>query len=228
MKLFKDETGVSLLEVMVTIVLLVFFLSLTIGLFQSIAKTSAVQGEKVEIQQQANNMVEKIRSISNTPRIYEQAGYMGKYVGEEWQNTQIVKVLRPDEGIGWTEAGITEAGTNTIGLTAITDTMNSFTEVFSIDNPDIKIKILQEKNENDETKTVYSTSNYRDTFSIQSTSKILFYKNEINFANYYNKSTGKWDEELLSHSNIVYFREMTVQYRDDAKSKGDIPGNGRW
>ncbi|MGX7420622.1 pilus assembly FimT family protein [Carnobacterium gallinarum] len=225
----KEERGVTLVELITILALLGIVFSLSGGLFYSIAKTSSIQKQMVEIQQTANGIVSEIESISKIPGLYEEAGYIGKYVGKEWEETHIIKPLKFDEAGDPVEMTVTDEGENRIALTDITDTLNQSKQVFQLNNPEIKIKIMQEKNENELTKTIYSTPNYRDTFSIQTTVMVLFYRDKIDFSKYHDDRTGGWSfDELKALSNVVYSRETVVQYRDNAKAKGDIPGNGRW
>lgn len=228
-KIIKEEHGVTLIELLAVLAILGIVFSLSSGLFYSIAKTSSTQGQMVEIQQKANGMVAEIERISNVPGLYEQAGYIGKYVGKDWKETHIIKPLKLDSKGNYVEMATTDGGENKLALTDITDTLNHSKKVFQIDNAAIKIKVMQEKNENEKTKTIYATPNYRDTFSIQTTVLILFYKGELDFAPYYDASAGSWDfAKLKALPNVVYAREAIVQYRDNAKAKGAIPGNGRW
>lgn len=228
--MLKEERGVSIPELLGIIAVLGIVLALMSGIFLSIVKTTTIQGQKVEMQQTANNLVVQLEKISKIDGIYEQAGYLGKFVGIDWKQAHIFKPLVQENGSDeWVEMSLTGQGANQVALTDINDTLNQSKEMFKIKDPAIKIKILQQKNENEVTKTLYGTPNYRDTFSIQTTVMILFYKEEINFTDYYQTSTGYWKfEEIKQHPNVVYSREAMFYYRDDAKSKGEIPGNGRW
>lgn len=232
-RIVEDERGLSLIEVLSVLTISGVVFALISGLFLSITKTTSIQGGKVEMQQTANGILAQVERISNISGIYEQAGYLGKFVGSSgtnaWNDAHIVKLLQEDETGDWLETSRTDQGLNRIAVTDITDTLNQSKEIFQIKNSETKIKILQQKNENELTKTIYTTPNYRDTFSIQTTVMVLFYNEEIDFSDYYDAITGFWDYSGIKElPNVLYSRESVFNYRDDAKSKGEIPGNGRW
>ncbi|QIL45811.1 type II secretion system protein [Vagococcus coleopterorum] len=229
-KFLKDERGVSLIELIGVTVLLGVMSILISGIFFTTVKTTDIQGEKVQIQQAANNMFAQMESISKIKNIYKDAGYLGKFTGVDWHKAHIIKPLAEDAATGeWLAMKDEEQGTNKIAITNINDTLNKTKTTYQIKNPKIKIKILQQKNENEVTNTQYKTPNYRDTFSIQTTVMVLFYKDDINFSEYYEAESGTWEFDKLSKlTNTVYSRKSVMYYRDDDKAKGDVPGDGRW
>lgn len=232
-RIVKDERGLSFIEVLSVLTICGVVFALVSGLLLSISKTTSIQAEKIEMQQTANSILAQVERISNISGIYEQAGYLGEFVGSSgtnaWNDAHIVKLLQEDGTGEWLETSRIGPGGNRIAITDITDTLNQSKEIFQMKNSETKIKILQQKNENELTKTIYTTPNYRDTFSIQSTVMVLFYNEKIDFSDYYDEITGFWNyNEIKELPNVLYSRESVFCYRDDAKSKGEVPGNGRW
>ncbi|WP_086348143.1 hypothetical protein [Candidatus Enterococcus clewellii] len=227
-KLLNNERGLSLVELLGAIILFGLASLLFGGVLFSIAKTSEVQGQQVAIQQTANGMVAQMESISTIENIYEKAGYRGKFNSSNWVDAHIVKALSEDR---LAEIQPLAQGQNPLYLSDILDTTNQRAQGYQVKDKTIKIKLIQQKNENEQTKTIYATPNYRDTFSIQTSGVILFYKKDIAFDGYYTSETGLWAiEELLQENedSIVYSRKFVLTYRDDEKASGEVPGNGRW
>lgn len=230
MRLLKDERGLSLIEVLGALAIFGLVAILLSSVLFSISKASTIQGQQVEFQQTANMMIAKIEKISRTPEVYEDANYFGKFNGKiSWKETHIIRLTKDNQ----TDSEVNkpfEDGVNPIYLTDINDNANQKSDSFEIKDKTIKIKVLLQKNENDQRKTSYGTSNYRDTFTIQTSGIILFYQESINFTPYYT-SNGVWDLEKLVTDNkakIRYSRQFVCSYRDDQKAKGEAPGNGRW
>lgn len=230
MRLINDERGLSLIEVLGAMVIFGLVAILLSSVLFSISKASTIQGQQVEFQQTANLMVAKIEKISRTPEVYKEANYFGKFSGGSWKETHIIKI---------TEGNVTESlvnkpsdeGVNPIFLTDINDNSNQKSDSYYVKDRNVKIKVLLQKNENDNRKTTYGTTSYRDTFTIQTSGIILFYQESIDFTPYYDSATGVWDMEKLladSKKKIHYSRKFVCSYRDDEKAKGDTPGNGRW
>ncbi|MGL4696658.1 PulJ/GspJ family protein [Enterococcus larvae] len=227
-KLIKDERGLSLMELIGAIILFGLASLLFGGVLFSIAKASEVQGQQVALQQTANGMVAQMESISRIENIYENAGYRGKFNSSNWTDTHIIKTLSEDK---LSEIQPLAQGENPLYISDILDTTNKRSSSYQVKNKNVKIKLIQQKNENEATNTIYATPNYRDTFSIQISGIILFYEDEITFADYYDSSSGLWEiEELLQQNEamIVYSRRFVLTYRDDEKASGEVPGNGRW
>jgi len=227
-KKIKNENGTSLIELLGVLVISGILFSLIITIFSTITKVSSIQTQQVEMQIVANNIVYKLEKISRIEDIYSNAGYFGKFVGN-WEENQINKVLKKSSTDEWIEIKKNDQGDNLIALTDINDSLYERLELFKIKDSNIKIKILQQKNKNDITKTIYKMPNYRDSFSIQTSFAIIFYENEFDFQFYYNSQTNSWDYEGMKNDrNLRYIREGELSYRDDAKAKGELPGNGRW
>ncbi|MBP1042802.1 type II secretion system protein [Vagococcus sp. BWB3-3] len=230
MKILKDERGLSLIELLGALAIFGLVAILLSSVLFSISKASTVQGQQVEFQQTANLMVSQIESISKTPGIYQDAQYYGKFTApDKWKDIHIVKTGADASNPSADDKYA--SGANKIYVTDINDNDNTKADTYQIKEAGIKIKVLQQKNENDERKTHYGTGNYRDSFSIQTSGIVLFYKEEIEFSKYYDKSTGTWQlEKLLAENSnkVKYSRKFVYSYRDDQKAKGDVPGNGRW
>ncbi|WP_321383599.1 type II secretion system protein [uncultured Enterococcus sp.] len=227
-KLIRDERGLSLMELIGAIILFGLASLLFGGVLFSIAKASEIQGQQVNLQQTANGMIAQMESISKIENIYEEAGYRGKFNSSNWTDSHIIKSLSEEK---LTELQPLSQGENPLYLSDILDTTNKRAMSYQVKNKQIRIKLIQQKNENESTNTIYATPNYRDTFSIQTSGIILFYEGDISFADYYESSTGLWAiEELLkqNEAEIVYSRRFVLTYRDDEKASGEVPGNGRW
>lgn len=228
LKLLKEEKGVTLIELLGVLAIFGLVSILLSGVLFSISKASAVQGQQVEFQQLANNMIAQMESISDISDLNKDATYYGKFnTPAAWKKLSIVKVMTTD----MQEIQFFAQGKNSIALSDINDTLNRRARTYQVSDKKIKMKILQHKNENAVTKTAYSTPNYRDTFSIQTTGVILFYEEAIPFTTYYDDDSGLWDiEKLLAteEASIHYSRKFVYSYRDELKAQGEVPGNGRW
>lgn len=231
MAVLKDEQGLTLIELLGALTIFGIVSILLSSILFNIAKASSTQGRQVEIQQTANNMVVQIEDISKLEGIYAKAGYYGKFQdATSWNTSHIVKVLDGDSEEA-SEIGVFAQGENTLFLTDINDNLNKKVISYRIQDTNIKIKVLQQKNENSQTKTIYGTPNYRDLFSIQTTGVILFYQHTIDFSKYYDSDVGVWQTDKLlgeEQNKIIGSRKFVVNYRDDQKAKGEVPGNGRW
>ncbi|MGK0551206.1 pilus assembly FimT family protein [Enterococcus faecalis] len=224
----KDERGLSLVELLGVISLLGIISALFSGTFYLIVQASSFQGQIVAYQQTANQIRTQVEAITRIDGIYQRAGYLGKYDSKKFQEEHIVKVVSADQR---EELALTSEGANQLYLTNINDTLNQQGQLYQLKNPQVKLKFIQQKNENEATKTHYYMPNYRDTFTIQTKCFLLFYKGTIDFDKYYNSQTGWWQLDKLQQENqhsIVYQRSFTVTYRDDEKASGGVPGNGRW
>lgn len=222
-----DEQGVSLVELLGAIVIFSTFVAIFSSTLYIIIQASVRQGRIAAFQGMANEIVAQVQQIAKIDGIYEYAGYLGKYDSLLFHEEHIVKVM-PEGAIS---AGITDEGSPRMIVTDIADTSNIRGRLYDTKDHEIKLKIIQQKNENEATLTQHYTPNYRDTFSIQSKVLILFYKETIHFQDYYDDTTGWWQlEDLLDdhQEQTVYQREFTVTYRDDEKARGGVPGNGRW
>ncbi|MDR0922383.1 MAG: type II secretion system protein [Lactobacillales bacterium] len=240
----EDEQGVTLVELLGTVAIMGVVLVLFSSVLYLISKANEKQMMKVEMQQIANRMYLQMEKISRTPNIVEKAGYLGKYAGGDgatdvtpWNEAFIVKVNKEsDKGSGgkiFSELHLNDEGSNEIALTDITDTSNNACKSYSFKrDKNMKIKVIQQKNKNEVTNTNYETPNYRDIFTVQNSVFILFYKESINFgqADYYD-SAGAMDIGKLKQENqdkIKYIRKFELTYRDESKSEGGVPGDGRW
>ncbi|MBL1229156.1 type II secretion system protein [Enterococcus sp. BWB1-3] len=226
-KLLQDENGLSMFELIGAITIFGLASFLFSAILFSIFRASVLQGQQLELQQTANNLVAQMEGISKIENIYKDAGYRGKF-NSDWSEAHIVKILAADK---MSELLSIDQGDNPLYISDILDTSNQRASSYHVKDQNIKIKLIQQKNENEVTKTIYATPNYRDTFSIQTSGVILFYKEEIEFSDYYDSSAGLWAlEQLLAENeaSIVYSRKFVLTYRDDEKASGEVPGNGRW
>ncbi|WP_207695390.1 hypothetical protein DOK67_0001767 [Enterococcus sp. DIV0212c] len=240
-RILKDEDGLTLIEMIATLAIfsiVILFFGAIIG---SIGKAFSIQGQKVEFQQTANDIVAQINQLSKKKGLYEKAGYLGKFPttassGNPWQTDQIISVF-DSEATNQKPIDLTEQGKNKIGLTDILDATkdsgkNSEARFYRLKNQEYKIKIFQQKNKNESLKTQFKTPNYRDTFTIQTSVTILFYKGTIDFNRYVKNGeinlSGKDGVEEKEAAAILYSRKAEFTYRDELKAKGEIPGEGRW
>ena len=95
----------------------------------------------------------------------------------------------------------------------------------------IKLKVYLVKNKHENQVLKQGETNFRDSFSIQSTVYVVFYKGLINWSTYIPEENApmKLAEVKKDMSDeIVYTRVFDVTYRDDAKSAGEVAGNGKW
>lgn len=233
MTVIQNEEGLSLIEVLGALAIFGLVATLLSSVLFSISKASTIQGQQVEYQQTANLMIAQIEKINRNSDIYTEANYFGKFnPNVNWKETHIIKLTDGDTSKAQTNAP-SKDGLNPIFLTDINDNSNLKAESYQIKDRAVKIKVLLQKNEHEARKTSYGTSSYRDTFTIQTSGIILFYKGSINFTPFYDSDSGVWDMENLltatsTKDKIQYSRKFVSSYRDDQKAKGDTPGNGRW
>lgn len=236
-ELRENEKGITLIELLAGVMLLTLVGSLLMGVLDGVNKIHTSQSQRVEYQQVANSIYAHMNYIAKIDGLAEKAGYKGKFDSPSaWAESHIVKVLEVPQGKGssdspetFSEIGLAADGSNRIALTDILDTMNERNRVYSLTNKKQKIKVIQQKNKNEATNTIYGTPNYRDTFTIQMSVLILFYEGDISFSSYYDGSQQEWDiETLKSLNNVKYTREFEITYRDEEKAEGGVPGDGRW
>lgn len=229
-RLINNQRGLTLVEVLGTVVILGVTFILSASIIFNIFKVTNLQRQKVEMQQVSNGIVTEIERINQMKNLYDEAGYRGKFMDQkDWFQKHIVKVLKSSgEANQWSLLTVTDEGENSIWLTDINDTLNQQAILFKITDPEIKIKIIQQKNENSVSKTLYGMKDYRENYTIQTTAMILFYKESLNFSRYYNQDTGQWNVvSLKKQPNVLYTRLFTSYYKDKAQEKGEVPGDGR-
>ncbi|MEB6145951.1 PulJ/GspJ family protein [Enterococcus casseliflavus] len=158
----QDERGVTLVELLGAIVIFGIIIALFSGTLFLIVQASVRQGRIAAFQGIANEIMAQAGQIAKIDGIYEHAGYLGKYDSLLFHEEHIVKTM-PEGTLG---AAITEEGSPRMVVTDITDTNNIRARVYDTKDPTIKLKIIQQKNENEATLTHHYTPNYRDTFSI--------------------------------------------------------------
>ncbi|MTD42410.1 hypothetical protein GIX45_28045 [Erwinia sp. CPCC 100877] len=238
-KILKDEQGVTLVELIATLAVFLVVLFFFGMIMSSLSKGYAMQKQQVEFQQMANDMVANMTKIVNKKGIYEKAGYLGKFKTDSlagkssWQAEQVIVVFDPERSdlktFDWTEAG-----KNKISITDVLDAEKVNGRIYQLPKQDYKIKIFQQKNKNETLKTQFEAPNYRDTFTIQSSVTILFYKGDIDFNKYVEiggesiNLSGTDGIENKEAEKILYIRKAELTYRDEKKAKGEIPGEGRW
>lgn len=222
-----DEKGISTVELLGAVLIFGIVIAMFSSTLHLIVQASTLQGRIVRYQQMANEIVAQTEGIAKTNGIYEQAGYLGKFDSLNFHEEHILKVI-PEGASG---ENMTDQGSSRLMLTDINDTTNSRGRYYDTKDSNIKLKLIQQKNENEVTRTQYYTANYRDTFTIQTKVLLIFYTGDINFSDYYDYSTGWWQlADLLAdyQEQAIYHREFSIQYRDDDKARGGVPGDGRW
>lgn len=238
-KLLKDEKGLSLVEMIATLAIFSIVILFFGMIINSLGKAFTIQGQQVEFQQIANDMIVQMNGIMNKKGLYEKAGYLGKFTTNgttgksSWLDQQVITVFDPEradlKSIDWIDAG-----KNRIGVTDVLDAEKSAGKTYQLKNKDYKIKVFQKKNKNESLKTQFETPNYRDTFTIQTSVTILFYKDQIDFSDYLEAGgedinlSGAQGIEEKEAAKILYVRKAELTYRDEMKARGEIPGEGRW
>lgn len=87
------------------------------------------------------------------------------------------------------------------------------------------------KNKDENEVMQHGEKNFRDSFSVQTTAYVIFYKGEVAWQDLIktaNQSLDMTALKSLEDAKIVYAREFELSYRDDAKSAGEVSGNGKW
>lgn len=208
-------------------------------ILNNLGKATSSQGQQAEFQHTANNMIIQMNQIMNKKGLYEQAGYLGKFTTNEstgkssWIDEQVITVFDPERSdlktIAWTDNG-----KNKVGITDVLDSGKKMGKTYQLKDEGFKIKVFQKKNKNEELKTQFETPNYRDTFTIQTSVTIIFYKDDIDFSSYLDNGgeginlSEKQGVEEKEASKVLYTRKAELTYRDEMKARGEIPGEGRW
>lgn len=255
MAYLQDETGITLTEVLAVIVLLALVTTLLTAVASQMFTVRNVQETKIKVQRIANSLVADFNTLSNETVVNAKSssktadadtlGESGKYRyfsgfhgNEPLWNAHYKKlawVVDPTLFVagGPQDSGIymQSAADNGIEKVVIARPRDE-SVVNTYQTPKgIKLKIHQVKNKHEDQVLKQGESNYRDSFSVQTTVYIVFYKGYINWRNYIsdNNAPMRLDEAKRDNSTeIVYSRVFDVSYRDDAKSAGEVAGNGRW
>jgi hypothetical protein len=232
-KIIYDEEGLSLMELLGTIVILSIVLLLFSNLLNTLVLTAKNQKLHLKLQNISNQITSQGNSISRISNIYSQAGYRGLLIGDTtWNISPVMKVSQKIGIDTYAELSPESPGQSAVWINDILD--STTLKEYSLQEEDLKIKIIQEINP--ENTAYYKINdielpNYRDVFTIQTKVTLIFYKEDINFDNYYDHVTGTWNfEELFNKekNQIVYSDNFHFEYRDDEKAKGGVPGNGHW
>lgn len=119
-------------------------------IINSLGKAFTIQGQQVEFQQIANDMIVQMNGIMNKKGLYEKAGYLGKFTTNgttgksSWLDQQVITVFDPEradlKSIDWIDAG-----KNKIGITDVLDAEKSVGKTYQLKNKDYKIKVFQKK-----------------------------------------------------------------------------------
>lgn len=232
-KIIYDEEGLTLIEVLGTIVILSIVLLLFSNLLSTLVLTTKNQKLLLKLQNISNQIASQSNSISRIPNIYSQAGYRGLLIGDTtWNISPVVKVSQKIGADTYAELSPESPGQLAVWVNDILD--STTLKQYSLQEEHLKIKIIQEINP--ENAAYYKINdialpNYRDSFTIQTKITLIFYKGDIIFDSYYNQATGTWDFEGLFNkekNQIVYLDNFHFEYRDDEKARGGVPGNGHW
>lgn len=232
-KIIYDEDGLTLIELLGTIVILSIVLLLFSSLLSSMVSTAKNQRLYLKLQNMSNQIASRSNSISRIPNIYSQAGYRGLLIGDTtWNISPVVKVSKKIGTDTYEELSPESPGQSAVWINDILD--STTTKEYSLQEEHLKIKMIQEINP--ENTAYYKVNdielpNYRDTFTIQTKVTLIFYKEDIIFDNYYDQVTGTWNFKDLFNkekNQIVYSDNFHFEYRDDEKAQGGVPGNGRW
>lgn len=148
-KILKNEDGLTLIEMIATLAIfsiVILFFGAVIG---SIGKAFSIQGEKIEFQQTANDIVVQINQLSKIEGLYEKAGYLGKFPAttsseNPWQTNQIISVF-DSEAANQKPIALSEQGKNKIGLTDIVDATKDSGKNSNARFYQLKIKTIKSK-----------------------------------------------------------------------------------
>lgn len=256
MAYLQDETGITLTEVLAVIVLLSIVTTLLTTVASHMFTVRNLQETKIKAQRIANRLYADLNMISNESLVNVKRGGVksdehslgesGKYRtvsgGTVWSDPlrKMVDILDPKTivgenslpydpslpylGLSYYDNGLTE-----MFVVSKTDRTKAIT--YKTPAKDILLKVYLVKNKQEDQVLKQGESNYRDSFSVQTTVYVVFYKAYINWRNYISAENEpmKLDEVKRDNGkNIVYSRVFDISYRDDAKSAGEVAGNGRW
>lgn len=223
---FKNEKGLSIIEVLTALSILSFVMVLMGGIFLQIQERHRQKSEEVNFIAVGNQVFTYVQALVKEQN--QSAIDSSIYLKDNWQS------------IPWkSNAFFLEKDAATDRVIAITDqgTSNFYfvTEEMlakkkgsvRLRNKEYKIKLIKQLAKNNQTKTLYYTRSDRMTYTMEQYVMVLIYKKEIPFENYYNATTGEWDiEGLKKRGEISYVREFTLDYRDQERARGALPQEG--
>lgn len=252
MAYLQDETGITLTEVLAVIVLLAIVTTLLTTVASHMFTVRNRQETKIKVQRIANSLYADFNTISNESLVNvrkggvksdeyslgESAKYRrDSYYGTKWLSylTKMAWVVDPGLYVGGAPGSsgiyVQDCWDNGIEKLVIARPKDE-SVVNTYQTPKgINLKIYQVKNKQEDQVLKQGESNYRDSFSVQTTVYIVFYKGYINWHNYISEENAPMKLDDVKRDNakdIVYSRVFDVSYRDDAKSAGEVAGNGRW
>ena len=233
-----DETGITLTELLAVILLIAIVTTLVITMASHIFTIRNIQAYKVKTQDIANSLYNELNTYSNQTLVNQKTatdgadaqslGESGKYrdSGGSCTVKKIVKLVDADT------AQVLDAkspGVNHLKL--VTYAGNQDLNFYQTPSEKIKMKVHFVKNKYDTQVLKRGENNYRDSFSVDTKVYVVFYKGEINWTTYISDENAPMSIESLKDdkgSDIIYTRVFEITYRDDAKSAGEVAGNGRW
>ncbi|MCJ1995994.1 hypothetical protein GYN67_04780 [Lactococcus piscium] len=246
MQYIADESGITLVELLAIIALISVVATLMTTMACQVFAIRLVQEEKIKCQVIANRMYTALNTLSNESLVKaassgtdaspgipgseqvsdeKKLGELGKIDGS-WDTNQLVKQLDASNGqlLAYDSPGVNELKF---------ESRKDSREInrYQAPNKAIKIKVHLVKNKDENEVMQHGEKNFRDSFSVQTTAYVIFYKGEVTWPDLIktaNQSLDMTALKSLEDAKIVYAREFELSYRDDAKSAGEVSGNGKW
>ncbi|MCJ1979729.1 pilus assembly FimT family protein [Lactococcus carnosus] len=239
MTYLTDESGITLTELLAVIILLTVIMTVLTAAAGRVFTIRNSQETKIKCQVVANRLYADLNSLSNESLVNVKSSNMasdaqalgesGKYSRGGWADNQMVKLL--DGSVITNPKTLTYLSPGVEQLKLLRQKDNSEVNTYQTPTEKIKLKVYLVKNKHENQVLKQGETNFRDSFSIQSTVYVVFYKGLINWSTYIPEENApmKLAEVKKDMSDeIVYTRVFDVTYRDDAKSAGEVAGNGKW
>lgn len=234
MKDLKDETGITLTELLAVIILVAMVTTLVATMASHVFTIRNIQEYKVKTQTIANSLYNELNTYSNELLINQKQaggitdtqslGESGKYRRNDWEDKQIVQLLdgSNDQPLTFDSDGVEK-------LKLVTHEGTRVLSTYQTPSTKIKMKVHFVKNKHEKQVLKQGETNYRDSFSVDTTVYIVFYKGTINWTAYIpGKNKPMEMDDVKKDKDTIYTRVFDITYRDDAKSAGEVAGNGRW
>lgn len=232
----NDETGITLTELLAVIILLTIVTTLVTTMASHVFTIRNVQEYKVKTQAIANSLYNELNTYSNSLLVNQKQtggvtdtqslGESGKYRSTAWEDKKIVQLVD-----GSNNQVLTFDSDGVEKLKLVTHKDNRELSRYQTPAKNIKMKVHFVKNKHEAEVLKRGENNFRDSFSIDTTVYVVFYKGDIDWTVYIpgkNKPMKIDEVKKDRDTNIIYTRVFDITYRDDAKSAGEVAGNGRW
>ncbi|MCJ1977234.1 hypothetical protein [Pseudolactococcus paracarnosus] len=239
MTYLTDESGITLTELLAVIILLTVITTLLTTAAGRVFAIRNSQETKIKCQVVANRLYTDLNTVSNESLVNVKSSSMksdaqalgesGKYSRGGWADNQMVKLL--DASVISSPIPLTYLSPGVEQLKLVRQKDSSEVNCYQTPTEQIKLKVYLVKNKHENQVLKQGEANFRDSFSIQSTVYVVFYKGTINWSNYIPEENAPMeiaDVKKDMSDKIVYARVFDVTYRDDAKSAGEVAGNGKW